>query len=171
MTFTYKNITIKQTMNTVHKRIIGEISELENLSEQIDISFIKNKDPHIKINLYDKTQQGSQSIDIILPKDYPFKPPHVSINGIPFLETLPHTKICHYRSQIRKPLPFTGNCLHCDFITKDPWSPALGMKHILQEIDKIRKTRGIIREHILLLHISIEKRIPKEIADIIHEYL
>ena len=158
-------------MTPLHKRIICEIPEFENITEKIDITFIKNKEPHIKINLYDNITQGSQYIQFILPKDYTFKPPQILMNNKPFLKTLPHIELSDYRNKIQKPLPFIGNCIHCDFITKDNWSPALGMKKIIQEIDKIQKTRRLIQEYILLLHLSCQKQIPKEITNIIHEFL
>ena len=155
-------------MTPQYPRIVNEIPELRTLSEKIEITFIKNKDPDIKITLSDNI---NQCIQFIIPKDYPFKAPLLSINNTPFLQTLPHIEVSKYRSQIRKPMPFIGNCLHCDFILKDSWSPVLGMKQVLQEITKVQTTHRIIQEYILLQAISNQNEIPKEIIEIIHDYL
>jgi len=160
----------------LHKRIMNEIPGLENICEFIQLTFESNKDPTltlintlIHINLYDI--RIKTPLQFILPKDYPFKPPTLLLDHIPYLKTLPHIQLDEYRVQIRKPLPTKFRCLHCDFITKDTWSPALGIKTVVHEFILIEKTRQIIREHILLTHLGKKNRIPKEITDLIHEYI
>jgi hypothetical protein len=156
-------------MKTQYKRFISEVSKLSSQYDKIEITLIEDQDPNIHIILYDKTPQ---CIQFSLPKEYPFQAPILYINNKPFLKNLPHTQLNEYRKKIRKPLPFTGECLHCNFILKGSfWSPALGMEQVLKEINNIKKTKRIIQEYILILHLTKQKQLPKEIADIIHEYL
>jgi ubiquitin-protein ligase len=156
-------------MKTQYKRFISEVAKLSSQYEKIEITLIEDQDPNINIILYDKTPQ---CIQFSLPKEYPFQAPILYINNKPFLKNLPHTQLTDYRKKIRKPLPFTGECLHCNFILKGSfWSPALGMEQVLQEVAKVQKTRRIIQEYILLLHLTKQKQLPQEIADIIHEFL
>jgi len=156
-------------MNTQYKRFISEVSKLSSQYDKIEITLIEDEDPNINIILYDKT---SRCIQFSLPKEYPFQPPLLFINNKSFLKTLPHIQLADYRDKIRKPLPTTGECLHCNFILKGSfWSPALGMEQVLKEVDKVQKTKRIIQEHILILHLTKQKQLPYEIANIIHEYL
>jgi ubiquitin-protein ligase len=155
-------------MNTQYKRFISEVSKLSSRYDKIEITLIEDQDPNINIILYDRTPQ---CIQFSLPKEYPFQAPILFINNKPFLKTIPHTQLADYRKKIRKPLPSMGPCLHCNFILKDSWTPAIGMEQVLKEIDKVKKTKRIIQEHILILHLTNQRQIPKEIADIIHEFL
>ena len=169
-----KRTIINTPMTTSqYKRIISEIPHLSTIYDKIEITVSKKQDatpnPNIKITLYDTTTP--QCIQFTIAKDYPFQPPQLTINNKPFLKTLPHTQLTNYRDKIRKPLPVIGDCLHCNFILKDAWSPALGMKQVLQEVAKVQKTRRIIQEYILILHLTKQKQLPQEIADIIHEFL
>ena len=160
-------------MNTQYRRFTSELPDLTTLYDNVEITFTKKQNFNIKINLYDnKITPSSQYIQFILPNEYPFQAPLLYVNNKPFLKTLPHLQLSEYRKKIRKPLPFTGECLHCNFILKGSWwSPVIGMKQVLQEITNVRKTQRLIQEHILILHLTKQKKLPPEIADIIHEYL
>ena len=160
-------------MNTQYKRFTSELPHLTTLYDNVEITFAKTQASNIKIALYDnKITPPFQYIEFTLPKEYPFQAPLLHINNKPFLKTIPHIQLSDYRTKIRKPLPFTGECLHCNFILKGSWwSPALGMKQVIQEIDNVKKTKRIIQEHILILHLTKQTQLPPEITDIIHEYL
>jgi hypothetical protein len=160
-------------MNAQYKRFTSEIPHLTTLYDNVEITFAKTQEPNIKITLYDNNiTPPFQYIQFILPKEYPFQAPLLYINNKSFLKTLPHIQLSEYRKKIRKPLPFTGECLHCNFILKGSWwSPVIGMKQVLREITNVQKTQRLVQEYILVLHLTNQRQIPKEIADIIHEYL
>ncbi len=161
---------------TTHKRVLNELLELVHVSNKIEISTPQatqaTQATQLTITLYDNTlAPHCKRIQFEIPKGYPFTPPHIFINNHYFPQSIPHADLSHYRSKIRKPLPFIGDCLHCHFIVKATWSPALGIKEILKEINKVQKTQRIIQEYILLKHLSNQKQIPIEITQLIHDYL
>ena len=167
---------------TTHKRILNELLELVHISNKIEISTPQQQEqqqkqskyqPQLIITLSDNTLAPKyKSIQFEIPKSYPFAAPQILINNRYFTQSIPHVELSDYRSKIKKPLPFTtGKCLHCNFIVKDAWSPALGLKEILKEINNVQKTQRLIQEYILLKYISSQKELPNEITQIIHEFL
>ena len=162
-------------MSIILKRLISEIPELETLYKTIQIIIESNEPIRINVKnriLYDNIgEKYDETISFTLPKDYPFKPPLVLKNNKSFLAMIPHIQLTDYIKEIQKPMPFIGECLHCNFITKDIWTPVMRMKDILIEIEKVEQTQRIIQEYILLTHLSCKTKIPKEITHIIHAFL
>jgi hypothetical protein len=152
-----------------HIRLGIEIPELQQFYKKIEVTY-EHKNP-IHIILYDPlTKTLPKKIQLTIPKDYPFKAPIISINNIPYLQTIEHIDLEIMRREIKKPFVFLGNCLHCNFITKDNWSPAACIKHIFSEIEKVEEFKQIFQEHTILKKIGIKYNIPKEITDWIHSY-
>jgi ubiquitin-protein ligase len=153
-----------------YKRINNEIPELQKLYRKITVTYeIENP---INIILYDPSSKTlPETLEFQISKDYPFTPPKIYRNNSPYLKSLPHITTEKYRKEIKKQFRFIGNCIHCDFIIKDNWSPAISIKHILLDMEKIEELRQIIYQDKYLQKIGIKYNIPKEITDMIHSFI
>jgi len=113
-------------MIITRKRLFTEIPDLEKIYNKVQITF-DNK-TKINVYLYDPIKSTTQSIEetyipasieFIVSSDYPFKPPMIQMNSNQYLSTIPHHDLSKYKLKF----PFKGKCLHCNFITKENWSP------------------------------------------------
>ena len=162
---------INKRMSITRKRLDREIPHLEEKYKKIQVTYEKGNPTNII--LYDPIEENlPKTLEIDICKNYPFKPPIIKVDSTNYLTTLPHYEINKYRKLMPyKDLPFQGDCLHCEFITKMDWSAALLLRHVLEQIKKIQETKRMIKEYLMLQIIEKKFRIPPEINQLIHSYL
>lgn len=107
---------------------------------------------NFKITLSDKSMH---TVEITVPKVYPFKPPEVKLNG-KIYKTLflcknffPKTNVIdeNYRNFYINKLTNNGECFCCkSILCHDKWNPTLGFSNILNEIIKLLEKKLRIRE-------------------------
>jgi len=121
--------------NTVKKRITRELQNLDETCSLMSIELDKNdkeKSGHVKpvINIYDNSNGLIYSLT--LDCNYPFRPPNVKINCIPYYEFL-RIKFLPFTENLTK--IYKINCLCCSTITcGDNWTPAYTTNHLIKEI-------------------------------------
>jgi ubiquitin-protein ligase len=121
--------------NTVKKRIARELQNLDENCSLISIEVDKNdkdKSGHVKpvINIYDNSNGLIYSLTLDV--NYPFRPPNVKINYIPYYEFL-RIKFLPFTENLKK--IYKINCLCCSTITCSAnWTPAYTTNHLIEEI-------------------------------------
>ena len=116
------------------KRINLEMMELKNNYAFVDLSFDNDKDLLVLTIIDNKLNSRFNTLSFILPKEYPFKPPKILINGQDYMSLLKLSK----PNKLNALKSLTGkSCLCCDTnICNDNWSPAITFHHIISEINK-----------------------------------
>lgn len=118
----------------------------QNENENFVIQFIIHKDKY----------------EFILDKKYPFYPPKIVFNDMPYSQFL---KLPSFRYQEMIMKMTNKNCLCCSsFNCKYNWGPAIKLHMIIKEIDKIRNYKRIIAYWILIK--SIKQKYCIEVLDI-----
>jgi hypothetical protein len=164
-------------MIPAQKRIMTELPEIEKIYNKIQITFTStpSDNPSIHIHLYDPHYNELKRIipkelDIILTKNYPFKPPEIVIKNKKYMRTIPHNGVIEYRRKMPNIiLPFKEDCLHCYFITKqENWSPRFCIKDIIKQIEELEKTKQIIFHKVFLERFNIPNELSNTILSFIH---
>ena len=74
------------------KRINLEMMELKNNYAFVDLSFDNDKDLLVLTIIDNKLNSRFNTLSFILPKEYPFKPPKILINGQDYMSLLKLSK-------------------------------------------------------------------------------
>lgn len=136
------------------KRVTRELEELIPLHKKIDISYDNNK---IMLKI--------RNINIIFSNTYPFNPPDIQINNSHYGNFI----VCRsLRVNDLVNCQKEGSCLCCTSIIKNSrhlWSPALGIKNIMIEIDRVNSIKRKVKYTIAIGDISknIKKKIKRDI--------
>jgi hypothetical protein len=75
--------------------------------------------------------------------DYPFKPPHIEVDGNPYLQTVHYCHMPRIERLIKMIIP-RHECFHCNFILND-WSPAMRISNIIHEIERINNLKRKVK--------------------------
>jgi ubiquitin-protein ligase len=136
--------------NTRRKRISAELNLFINKFEFGNLSFTNDLDSLVLTIIDNNITPQFNTFSFVLPKEYPFRPPTVIINGQNYTSLLKFTsreKLNVLRSLTNK------SCLCCNTITcYDNWSPAMTFIDIISEIKNNFKLIDKI-----LLQISFDK--------------
>lgn len=148
------------------KRVTRELEELIPLHKKIDISYDNNK---IMLKI--------RNINIIFSNTYPFNPPDIQINNSHYGNFI----VCRsFRVNDLVNCQKEGSCLCCTSIIKNSrhlWSPALGIKNIMIEIDRVNSIKRKVKYTIAISDISknitrkIKRDIPEDVENKLLEFL
>jgi len=146
---------------------------LENEYQEVNVQMIRNKEVTVECkypiqNLIKKPAE----MKMIIPNEYPFRPPEVYINDKNYLDTINNCHITRIKKLVQK-YKYTTTCLRCSSsILMNNWSPVLQIKNIFEEIDKNNKLKRIIKYDLILEYIfKKQKSLPMEVKILIQEYL
>lgn len=134
--------------SAIRKRITRELNILESNPEFIHIKIEIDEKQILPILQVEDTKYKTNNIYTIrITNDYPFKPPKVEINSIPYSHFLfvknSSPSVNYYLNKTRN-----IGCFCCNTVTcHSNWSPAVTSLNIFQEIRKYRKyKRDIINK-------------------------
>jgi ubiquitin-protein ligase len=114
------------------KRIASELISLKNNYEYVNLTFNNDLDSVVLIVIDNNINQQFNTLSLILPNEYPFKPPKIIINDQNYISLLklsrPEKKCLH---------SLTGfKCLCCNTVVcNDIWCPTVTCCNIISEIN------------------------------------
>lgn len=117
---------------TRRKRISAELKQFINKFESLDLTFNTDLDLFVLTIIDNNITPRFNTFSFVLPKEYPFRPPNVIINGQNYTSLLKFTN----REKLNVLSSLTNkSCLCCNTITcYDNWSPAMTFIDIISEI-------------------------------------
>ena len=143
-----------RTMKRLHNEIIELYSKYKNIKIKYTEEIIYIIINHIEIHINDK---------------YPFHPPNVFINKIPYMNHLrPKNEII--KNSLNKYI--NSNCLCCtSIICFSNWVATLTIEKIMNEINYINELKRIVKYDIAINILYDKKKIPMDLGYKIFEYL
>ncbi len=123
----------------IRGRVRKEFEQMYPNFAQITATKIDKKQLAVTIHEIDESNDR-QKYEFIIGDDYPFKPPVIMFQNRPYREFL---QISHSPQDLELFKRVSGlNCLCCTSITcSGRWSPGYMMRHVIDEVNKIRKYR------------------------------
>jgi hypothetical protein len=129
----------KITNKFLLKRLLRESIHFHNNFKSLSL---KHENKKYLLYLEDKINYNYNIYCFILDETYPFKPPSLLINNIPFKQFLLNNN-SKYKNIFTKLCGF--ECLCCNnILCSDRWSPALTIIKIINEINIYRSYKKII---------------------------
>lgn len=117
---------------TRRKRISAELKLFINKFEIGNLSFTNDLDSLVLTIIDNNITPQFNTFSLVLPNEYPFRPPKVIINGQNYTKLIKMNN--HEKLHILKSLT-DKDCLCCNTITcNDNWSPAMTFIDIISEI-------------------------------------
>lgn len=139
-------------MSLQERRIKKDIKELYNHGYKVILA-----NPN-QIELYSHKIQ--RKIQINYSNDYPFKPPNVFINHIPYSNFIKlDPSFCLLYERIIHKCP----CLTCSFFLGKDWGPVLNTFYIVKQIEDFSRNKEIV--YLQFLN-SIQQNFPWELITI-----
>lgn len=154
------NTQIKSINTHTMKRLHAEIIELYTKYKNIEVKYTEEI-IYIIIN----------RIEIHIHDKYPFHPPNVFINKIPYINHLrPKNEII--RNTLNKYINTNTNCLCCNTILCfSNWVATLTIEKIINEINYINEIKRIVKYDIVINILYDKKKLPVDLGYKIFEYL
>lgn len=177
--------------NALQKRLLRELQDLKNyanihklelvypfnndlLPQNVDTYYIKKGTPYLKLKI-DKNE-----LIVAFSDSYPFKPPILLINNLSFnyCYKISDTKNTLYSSAALSELhrKFGFHCLCCETVMcngSGKWSPAIHIRHILDEYKKFKEIKRYLAAYCALLELNAQLGhiLPTEIIENIRDYI
>ncbi len=116
------------------KRLLRESKDFSD--KFISLSVSKDNNEKCIVNLKDKSKYKYNNYSFIINHNYPFQPPELLINNIPYKKFLINSTI-KYRQLFTKMSGLV--CLCCqNILSKEKWSPGYTLIHVVNEINLFR---------------------------------
>jgi len=148
----------KQITNNTLKRIHAETLQLFSKYKTLEIKYTEE---HIIIKI--------NNVDFHINNKYPFNPPSVYINSIPYSQYL-ITKSPKIIKIIKKYIK--NDCLCCStIICSSNWSATYHIQKLMDEIEHINDVKRIVKYTIAINEIFNKKKIPNDLENTVLEYL
>jgi|694.fasta_scaffold35903_5 ubiquitin-protein ligase len=116
------------------RRLSAELKLCINKFASIQLSFDNELDSFVLIIVDNNITPYFNTVSIILPTEYPFKPPKIKLNEHDYTSLLKMNS----RDKLNAVKKFTGrDCLCCNtIICNDNWAPAITFIDIISEINR-----------------------------------
>jgi ubiquitin-protein ligase len=175
-------------------RLFIELEYLESVYQEVNVRMIHSKETVVEAKY--PLESIPKHMKIIIPKNYPFKPPEIFIRiknttlkvgdliledtvDKNYLYTIHNCHLPRIQRFVKNIQEKTNSedkiptCLKCrSSFAHDNWSPAFQMKHIFDEITKNNKLKRRV-----IIEIGLEdifnkyKKLPEELMKLIREYI
>ena len=127
------------------KRLLKESKNFSNKIISLSVNINNNNNNEYLVNLIDNSNYKYNNYCFIINYNYPFHPPKLLINNIPYKDFLLNSTL-KYNEILQK---MSGlKCLCCyNIMSREKWSPAITLLNIIDEVNLFRTyKRNIINK-------------------------
>lgn len=114
----------------------------------------------VKVTVY---VRGIGTVVVTYPPEYPFRPPVVVVNGLPYARFL---RIDSPRFQSMYSHMYAGRCCcvsHNSITSKENWSPAHQLRDILDEVERFHHDKCRVAYTLIVNRIKERHQLPEDV--------